>query len=127
MRLDPRAFALASAILTAISYGICYALFALWPEATRSAVGYVMHVDLRGVPRVMSWDRFLVGFFVWTGFWWVVGAALAGLYNRLLEIRAAAAVRRERGRVRSDEETRLWQAAKPRLSAVGCRRAAGWS
>lgn len=98
MKLNVRALALANGTVMAIGYVICFGLFAVAPDETRSVVGYVMHVDTSGLTRVLSWDRFFVGLAAWTALWAAAGATLAGFYNRLVERQPVGNIRHERAR-----------------------------
>ena len=83
MKLDTRAFAIATAVIIAVAYAICAFLVALAPEATRAFFGYLFHIDLTGLSRAITWESFfagIIGSFVGTG---IVAVAVSWLYNRL--------------------------------------------
>lgn len=68
MRLDTRAFALAVGVA---------------PGSTAAFFSYLLHVDLTGLARQISWGSFFAGL-LGTGFVSALfAAAVAGLYNRL--------------------------------------------
>ena len=91
MRLDTRAFALAAGGAAAILFTVCALAVAIAPAPTTALFGYLVHVDLSGLPRTLTFGSFVVGLLAWT-----VGTPLtfglaATIYNRL--IRPASAVR----------------------------------
>lgn len=90
MRLDTRAFALAAGAAAAILFTLCALAVAIAPGPTTAFFGYLVHMDLSGLPRTLTFGSFVGGLLAWT-----VGTALtfglaATIYNRL--IRPASAV-----------------------------------
>lgn len=83
MKLDTRALTLAAAVVAAVLYALCALLIALAPEATMRVAGYLMHVDLGGISRPISWGGVLAGLTAWTAASAACAYALAELYNRL--------------------------------------------
>ena len=84
MRLDTRAFALAAGGAAAILFTLCALAVAIAPDSTTALFGYLVHVDLSGLPRTLTFGSFVVGLLAWT-----VGTALtfglaAKIYNRLI-------------------------------------------
>ena len=86
MKLDTRAFAFAAAIVAAGLFLICGFSVAVAPEATTNFAGHLIHADLSGITRSLTWGNFLGGLVCWTVGIGVVGVALAWLYNRLARV-----------------------------------------
>jgi len=91
MRLDTRAFALAAGAAAAILFTLCALAVAIAPDPTTAFFGYLVHMDLSGLARTLTFRSFVGGLLAWT-----VGTALtfglaATIYNRL--IRPTSAVR----------------------------------
>ena len=87
MKLDTRAFAIATAVIIAVAYAICAFFVALAPEATRAFFGYLFHIDLTGLSRAITWESFfagIIGSFVGTA---IVAGAVSWLYNLLAQNR----------------------------------------
>ncbi len=83
MQLNIRAFALAVGSITAAAFTICAFFVAVAPEATAAFIGYLLHINLSGLTRAISWGSFFagllgvgIGMALWTG-------AVAWIYNRL--------------------------------------------
>ena len=83
MKLDTRAFAIAAAIVAAALFLICAFFVAVAPEATTRFAGHLIHLDLSGLSRSLTWGNFFGGLVCWTFGTGFVGAALAWFYNRL--------------------------------------------
>jgi 2TM family of unknown function (DUF5676) len=83
MKLDPRAFAIAAAIIAAALFLICALFVAVAPEATTNFAGHLIHADFSGITRSLTWGNFLGGLVCWTLGTGLVAAMLAGVYNRL--------------------------------------------
>ncbi len=84
MKLDIRALAVAAGSVTAAIFAICAFFIAVAPEGTMAFFSYLLHIDLTGLRRAVSWGSFFGGLLA-TG----LGAGLAGgaaawLYNRLV-------------------------------------------
>lgn len=84
MKLDIGALVKAVAWVAAVSYALCALLVALAPEVTMRSASYLMHVDLRGISRPISWGGVLAGILAWTLGNVAFAAAAAGLYNRFV-------------------------------------------
>ena len=83
MKLNIKAFAAAIGTVTAILFAVCAFFIAVAPEPTMAFFGYLLHVDLGGIARPISWGGFFAGLIatgLGTAF---LGAAIAALYNRL--------------------------------------------
>ena len=84
MRLDTRAFALAAGTVAAGLFTLCALFVAVVPESTTAAVaGALVHLDLSGMQRTLTWGSFAFGLIGWTLGVALVFAAVARLYNRL--------------------------------------------
>ncbi|HET8622088.1 MAG TPA: DUF5676 family membrane protein [Gemmatimonadales bacterium] len=84
MRLDARAFGIATGIVAAVLFSICALAVAAAPGPTTALAGYLVHTDLTGIARAVTFGNFLGGLVIWT-----VGTAVAfgsavGIYNRLI-------------------------------------------
>ena len=91
MKLDTRAFAIAAALIAAALFLICVFFVAVAPEATTRFAGHLIHSDLSGITRSLTWGNFLGGLVCWTLGTGLVAAAVAGVYNRLAHAGAAPA------------------------------------
>lgn len=90
MRLDTRAFALAAGAVAAVLFTLCALAIAIAPGATMAFFGYMMHLDLSGLPPTLTLANFVGGLICWT-----VGTALvfwlaAAIYNRLVRTGSVA-------------------------------------
>lgn len=84
MRLEPSAFGFAAGIVTAVLYTLCALAVALSPGATAAAFSYVLHLDLTGIARPITFGSYIGGAICMSlGVGLVFGAA-AGLYNRII-------------------------------------------
>jgi membrane protein YqaA with SNARE-associated domain len=92
MRLDPRAFGLATGITAAALFILCAAAVAIAPGPTTAFAGYLIHTDLSGLSRSLTLGNFVGGLVCWA-----LGTALtfwlvAAIYNRLIGIRPTVPV-----------------------------------
>ena len=81
MKLKVSAFGLAVAIVVTASFTVCSFFVAVTPEATAELIGYLLHINLTGLSRSISWASYFAGVVaiaVWTGLW---AAAAAKIYN----------------------------------------------
>ena len=90
MKLDTRASAIAAAIIAAALFLICATFVAVAPEATTNFAGHLIHADLSGIVRPLTWGNFFGGLVCWTLGTGFVAAALAGGYNRFARVGAHA-------------------------------------
>ena len=84
MKLNVRGFSLAVGIVIAAAFSICAFFVAVAPEATAALIGYLLHINLAGLTRALSWPSYFAGVLavgVWTGLW---AAVAAHLYNFLV-------------------------------------------
>lgn len=81
MKLKASAFGFAVAIAVAAAFTICSVFVAVAPAATAEFIGYLLHINLAGLTRSISWASYFAGVLglgIWTGLW---AAAAARLYN----------------------------------------------
>jgi hypothetical protein len=90
MKLDTRAFAIAAATIAAALFVICAFFVAVAPEQTTNFAGHLIHADLSGFTRSLTWGNFFGGLVCWTFGEGIVAAALAEVYNRLARAGAGA-------------------------------------
>lgn len=84
MELDPSAFGLAAGIVTAALFSLCTLAVALAPGFTSAAFSYMLHVNLTGISRPVTWGGYFGGVMCLS---LVVGAAFGAagaLYNRFI-------------------------------------------
>lgn len=85
MQLIASKLAIASAITTAILWIICSAVVAIWPDPSMTLFGYMMHMDLSGIPIMLNWTGFIVGLIAWVIIAAVIAWLIAAFYNRSLK------------------------------------------
>ena len=90
MRLDARAFGLAAGCTAALLFVICALGVAIAPAATTAFAGMLIHADLTGIIRTLTFATFVGGLICWT-----VGTALAFwfvgvIYNRLVGVKVGS-------------------------------------
>jgi len=81
MKLTVWAFALAVGVVVAAAFTICAFFIAVVPEATAAFIGYLLHTDLSGLTRPITWASYFAGVLaigMWTALW---AAAAAKIYN----------------------------------------------
>jgi 2TM family of unknown function (DUF5676) len=81
MKLNVWGFGLAVGAVVAAAFTICAFFVAIAPQATTEFIGYLLHINLSGLSRPISWASYfagVVGVGLWTGLW---AAAAAKLYN----------------------------------------------
>jgi len=81
MKLNVWAFGSAVGIVIAAAFTICAFFVAIAPEATTEFIGYLLHINLSGLSRPISWPSYIAGVLdlgLWTALW---AAAAAKLYN----------------------------------------------
>ena len=82
MRLDSRAFGYAAATVAAALFVLCALGIALAPAATTAMASTLIHIDLSGMTRTITWPTFFSGLVCWTVGVGLTFAAVGGLYNR---------------------------------------------
>ena len=83
MKLNPGAIFWAAGIVSAASYAVCAVFVAIAPGATAQAFSWVMHIDLTGLARHISWLSFFGGMVCFSLVIAVLASAAAWAYNRL--------------------------------------------
>lgn len=84
MKIDIRAFCLSVGAAVAAAFSVCAMFVAIAPEATAALIGYLLHINLSGLSRSISWGSYFAGVLgvgFWAGLWAGVAAAF---YNALL-------------------------------------------
>jgi hypothetical protein len=82
--LETSAFGLAGASIAALLFTICAVAVALAPEASVASASYMIHLDLTGVSRSITWGSFFLGLICWSLGTGLVFATTAAFYNRFL-------------------------------------------
>ena len=83
MATNTRALTITGAVMAAVTYIICAAFVALFPDAATRLGSDVIHINLSGVGRSVTWGGALTGLLFFTAFVALVCAASGWLYNRL--------------------------------------------
>ena len=84
MKLNIWGFGIAVGAIVAVAFTICAFFVAVAPEATAEFIGYLMHINLSGLTRPITWSSYFAGVLgigTWTGLW---AAVAASLYNALI-------------------------------------------
>ena len=84
MKLNVRGFSIAVGTMVAAAFSICAFFVAVAPEATAAFLSYILHINLTGLARAITWPSYFAGVVVvgvWTGLW---AAVAAELYNHLI-------------------------------------------
>jgi hypothetical protein len=81
--LDSKAFGLAAGIVAVVLFVVCAIAVALAPGATAALGEFLLHADLSGFTRTLTWGNFLGGTLGWGAGTTVVFTLVAALYNRL--------------------------------------------
>ena len=72
MEIKSSAFGIAVGIVVAAAFTICSLFVAVAPEATAEFIGYLLHINLAGLTRSISWASYfagVAGLGIWTGLW----------------------------------------------------------
>lgn len=88
--LDARAFGLAAATIAALLTTICAAALVVAPEATTAVASTLIHLDLSGMSRTLTWSGYFSGLIGWTTGAGLVFWAAGALYNRFARDRTVA-------------------------------------
>jgi hypothetical protein len=81
MKINVWAFGSAVGIVIAAAFTICAFFVAVAPEATAAFIGYLLHIDLSGLTRPITWGSYIAGVLavgIWTALW---AAGAAKIYN----------------------------------------------
>ena len=84
MQLNMKAFALAASIMAALSFTICAILVAIVPQLATAVLSDVVHLDLSGLSRSLTWSNYIVGLLFWTVLTGVVFGSVVQMYNALI-------------------------------------------
>ena len=84
MRLDARAFGTAAGAVAAGLFTVCALAVAVAPESTTALASYLIHMDLSGMARTMTFGSFVGGLVIWTLGTAIVFGSVAAIYNRLV-------------------------------------------
>lgn len=81
MNLRVGAFGSAAGISVAAAFTICAFFVALAPQPKAAFIGYLLHIDISGITRPITWASYFAGV-VGVGIWACLWAAVAAkLYN----------------------------------------------
>ena len=83
LRLSGRSLFFATAITSGVTYLVCVLYLTVAPQETTAFFSYVLHVNLSGIIRRVTWGSFIVGFLVWSMGTGLYAAVVARLYNKL--------------------------------------------
>ena len=84
MRLDSRALGLAAGAVAAALFTLCAFAVAIAPTWTTAVASHLIHLDLSGMARTITWGSYFAGLVCWSIGTGLVFAAVGGLYNRFL-------------------------------------------
>ena len=85
MATNVRALTITGAVMAAVTYVICAVFVALAPDVATSIGSDIVHINLSGVGRSVTWGGALTGLLFSTVFVALVCAASGWLYNRLAQ------------------------------------------
>ena len=88
MRLEPKAFGLAAGSIAVVLFAICAVAVTLAPAATTAIGGFLLHADLSGFVRSVTFANFIGGLLGWGIGTALVFASVAAVYNQLSGARA---------------------------------------
>ena len=83
MKLNVRGFSVAIGTVIAAAFSVCAFFVAIAPDATAAFIGYLLHINLSGLTRPLTWPSYFAGVLamgIWTGLW---AAVAATIYNSL--------------------------------------------
>ncbi len=84
MRLDSRAFGLAGGAVAAALFTLCALAVAIAPTWTTAVASHLIHLDLTGMARTITWGSYFTGLICWSIGTGLVFTAVGGLYNQFL-------------------------------------------
>lgn len=84
LTLDPRALGLAAGTAAAALFTLCALAVAVAPAATTAVASTLIHLDLTGLARTITWGNYVSGLLCWSIGVGLLLAAVGGLYNRYL-------------------------------------------
>ena len=83
MRLDARAFGVAAGAAAAVLFILCALAVAIAPDATTALASYLIHMDLSGMSRSLTFGSCVGGLLIWTLGTGVTFWLVASIYNRV--------------------------------------------
>ena len=92
MRLNTRAFGMAAGTTAAVLFTVCSLAVAVAPDATTAFFGYLVHMDLSGLLRTLTFANFVGGLVMWTLGTAITFGLAGAIYNRLIGAESAAPV-----------------------------------
>jgi hypothetical protein len=75
---------MAAGIVAAVLFTICALAVAVAPESTTALAGYLIHLDLSGVIRTLTFGSFIAGLVIWTLGTAITFGFAAAIYNKLV-------------------------------------------
>lgn len=84
MKLNVSAFGFAVGIVMAAAFTICAFFVAVAPDATAAAIGYLLHINLSGLTRSITWLSYVAGVLaigLWAALWAAVAAAIYNAWS----------------------------------------------
>jgi hypothetical protein len=82
--LDSRAFGMAAGVVAGIVFTLCAFAVAIAPASTTAALSYMLHIDLTGLSRPLSWGGYFSGLLCVSFGVGLAFAAAGALYNRFV-------------------------------------------
>lgn len=61
MELNVRAFSIAVGTVIAAAFTVCAIFVAVAPKATTAFIGYLLHINLTGLTRALTWPSYIAG------------------------------------------------------------------
>jgi ABC-type Na+ efflux pump permease subunit len=89
--LDARAFGFAAAAMAALLTTVCALALVVAPEATTVIASTLIHLDLSGMSRTLSWGTYFGSLVAWTLGAGLIFWAAGRLYNRFASERTTVA------------------------------------
>jgi 2TM family of unknown function (DUF5676) len=84
MRINARGFGTAAGIVAAVLFTVCALAVAVAPDSTTAVAGYLIHLDLSGATRTLTFGSFVGGLVIWTLGTAIVFGFAAAIYNKLV-------------------------------------------
>lgn len=91
MTFDARALGLAAGTAAAALFSVCALAVAVAPAATTAFASSLIHLDLTGLARTLTWRSYFGALLFWSIGAGLLFAGVGGLYNRYLGWRRAPA------------------------------------
>lgn len=84
MRFKSLSLGVATAVVTAVGFGICGILFSAAPGPTAAVVSWVLHIDITSMSRAISAPELIIGLVLVGAYFGLITGLTAALYNRLI-------------------------------------------